>query len=275
MLVYKLSHSSIKQLHFDLSDFDSITMKLPSGLYTTFRTYADRTKAIGLRAHLERLYVPAKALRMTAVLNQDRLRKMLADLLKPLAPHEARVRLILDTSKEPGDMYVLLQELRALPEEVYQKGVRVSIFKGSRKKPLLKQTAFIGESASQRKRLSGDIFEVLLTHNERILEGLTSNFFYVRDEELRTAGRGVLAGVTRETVLTIAKEAGIRVRYKALILNEIPEIDEAFITSSSRGVVPVIQIMDQPVKDGNVGQTTKQLMDLFEQKVGAIAESIQ
>ncbi len=274
MLVYQLSHSAIQQLYFDLPDFDSVTIGLPTGLYTTFRTYADRTKVIGLRAHLDRLYLPAQALGTRVVLNRALLREMLADLLKPLAPHEARVRLILDMSKRPGEIYVLLQNLQILPAQVYQGGVHVGISRGSRKKPLLKQTAFIKESASERKRLSGEIFEILLMHNGRILEGMTSNFFYVRDGGLGTAGRGILSGVTRETVITIARKAGLKVRYKALSLREIPEIDEAFITSSSRGVVPVVQIVDQPVGEAKVGETTKQLMNLYEQKISDIAEPI-
>jgi len=274
MLVYKISRSSIEQLHFDLPDFDSITMELPSGLYTTFRTYAERTKVIGLRAHLDRLYLPAIAKGIAVVQNQALFRETLTDMLKSLQPHEARARLILDMSKEPDEIYVLLQALQALPQKVYRDGVRVGISRGRRKKPLLKQTTFIAESASERKRLGGEIFEILLTHNGRILEGMTSNFFYVRDGELYTAGRGVLPGVTRGTVITVARQAAIRVRYKALSLPEIPEIDEAFITSSSRGVVPVVQIADQLIGNGKVGEATKQLMDLFERKIFDMAESI-
>jgi branched-chain amino acid aminotransferase len=274
MLVYKLSPSAIQQLPFDGPDFDSITMELPSGLYTTFRTYADRTKVIGLRAHLDRLYLPAQALGTGVILNRGLLRQTLANLLKSLAPHEARVRLILDMSKRPGEIYVLLQDLQRLPAQVYQEGVHVDMSRGSRKKPLLKQTTFIKESSAERKRLGREIFEILLAHNALILEGMTSNFFYLRGGELGTAGRGILSGVTRQTVIMIARQAGIRVRYKALSLNEIPEIDEAFITSSSRGVVPVVQIIDQPVRDGKVGETTKQLMNLYEQKISDIAEPI-
>jgi len=274
MIVSKLSRSTIQQLHFDLPDFDSITMELPSGLYTTFRTYAGRTKVIGLRAHLDRLYLPAKAQGVSVVLDQSLLREMLTDLLRPLAPHEARVRLILDTSQEPGQIYVLLQELQALPPEVYRNGVRVDISRTSREKPALKQTTFISESASERKRAGGEIFEILLTYKGRILEGMTSNFFHVRDGVLHTAGRGVLSGVTRQTVITIARQAGIQVRYKALSLREIPKIDEAFITSSSRGVVPVVQISDQPVANGKVGGVTKQLMSFYQYRVLDIAESI-
>lgn len=274
MLVYNLSRSTVQQLQFDLPDFDSLTMSLPSGLYTTFRTYADRTKVIGLHAHLDRLYLPAQALGTRVVPDRSLLRKMLTDLLRPLNPYEARVRLVLDMSKKPGEIYVLLQELQTLPAQVYQDGVHVGISRGSRKKPLLKQTAFIKESSADRKRLGREIFEILLAHNGLILEGMTSNFFYLLRGELGTAGRGVLAGVTRETVITIASKAAIKVRYKALSLREIPEIDEAFITSSSRGVVPVVRIVDQPVGNGKVGETTKLLMKLYEQKISEIAESI-
>ena len=274
MLVYRLSRSTIQQLHFDLPDFDSITMELPSGLYTTFRTYAGRTKVIGLRAHLDRLYPPARAQGISVVPNPSLLRETLSDLLRLLAPHEARVRLILDTSNEPGGMYVLLQELQALPPAVYRDGVRVNVSMTSREKPALKQTTFISESSSERKRAGGDIFEILLTHNGRILEGMTSNFFCVRHGVLHTAGWGVLSGVTRQTVITIARQAGIQVRFKALSLREIPGIDEAFITSSSRGVVPVVQIGDQPVANGKVGGATKQLIGLYQQGVLDMAESI-
>ena len=271
---YKISRSSLEQLYFELSDFDSITTKLPSGLYTTFRTYAERTRVIGLRAHLDRLYRPAKDRAVRVVVNQTTLRQKLADLLKPLVLYEARVRLILDLSKERGEIYVLLQPLRELPAEVRQKGVRVELARVTRDKPSLKQTTFISQSALERTRIQGNLFEILLTHNGRIFEGMTSNFFYVQNGMLQTAGRGALAGVTRQIVIEIAKETKIPVRYKALPVREIPEIDEAFITSSSRGVVPVVRIDDHWVKNGTVGEITTKLMDLYEQKVLEIAEPI-
>jgi branched-chain amino acid aminotransferase len=187
---------------------------------------------------------------------------------------EARVRLILDTSVESGMMYILLQPMPSLPPEIYAHGVHVEISKSSREKPALKQTAFISESAFDRTRLGGEVFEVLLTSKGRILEGMTSNFFYVREGALCTAGRGVLIGVTRQTVLTLAKQQGIRVCVKAIGLSELPFIEEAFITSSSRGIVPVVQIGEQPVADGQVGAMTRQLMEVYNQQILSVAEDI-
>src|SRR5829696_4619062 len=128
ILAYKITRSSIEELNTDLTDFDSITTSLPTGLYTTFRTYAARTRVIGLRSHLERLYIPAKAQGIApAVRRQDVFREVLADLLILLDASEARVRLILDTSVEPGIIYVLIQSMPTLPTEIYRNGVHLEM----------------------------------------------------------------------------------------------------------------------------------------------------
>jgi branched-chain amino acid aminotransferase len=273
--VYKITRSSIDKLDLDLPTFDSITTTLPRGLYTTFRTYAARTKVIGLQSHLERLYLPAKAAGIVpAIRRMSAFREVLADLLLPMNASEARVRLILDTSAEPGVIYVLFQPLHTLPAEIYENGVRLEISRTSRHKPALKQTAFISESAFDRTRVGGEIFEILLTNKSRILEGMTSNFFYVKDGVLCTAGRGILIGVTRQTVLSLAQMERIDTCIRALPLNELPLIEEAFITSSSRGIVPVVQIDAHQVADGSVGGMTRKLMRLYEENVLSLAEEI-
>ena len=273
--VHKISRSDIQQLDFDLPDFDSITTALPSGLYTTFRTYAGRTKVVSLRAHLDRLYLPAKVQDVApAFRKQEDLREILADMLKRFDATEARVRLILDMSQEPGIIYTLLQPMNPLPPEIYRDGVSVEISKASRKKPALKLTTFIGESAFDRTRVGGGVFEILLTNKGRILEGITSNFFYILNGALCTAGRGVLIGVTRQTILALAKQNKIDICYKALPLNDLPLVEEAFITSSSRGVVPVVRVDGQLIEDGTVGEMTKKLMHLYEEEVLSLAEEI-
>jgi branched-chain amino acid aminotransferase len=275
IIVYKITRAGIEELDIDRPDFDSITAELPKGLYSTFRTYAERTKVLGLSSHLDRLYIPAKAQEiLPAMRRPEELREALAGLLNRFPAPEARVRLILDTSLDQGTMYILLQPMQTLPAEVYEHGVRLEISKTSREKPALKQTAFITESAFDRKRVGGTTFEILLTHRGRILEGMTSNFFYVRDGTLCTAGRGVLIGVTRQTILAFAKWEGIKTSIKALTVNETPSIQEAFITSSSRGIVPVVQIDSQQVADGKVGRMTKRLMNMYDENIFSIAEEI-
>ncbi len=272
---WKITQASSQPISIAGSDFDSITLALPAGLYTTFRTYDKRRKVPGLSGHLDRLYVPAEREGISIVRSRMGLRVMLAELLKILAPDEARVRLILDTtSPERGTLYVLAQPIVALPEEVYRNGVRVALSSLHREKPNLKQTAFIFQSSDERKGIREGVFEILLTRRNRILEGMTSNFFYVRNGTLYTAKYGVLTGITRGIVIQLAKEMGLRVIYRSLHVEEISQISEAFITSSSRGVVPVVQIGDQRVGEGRVGDVTRQLSAGYEARIVDLSEPI-
>lgn len=275
ILAYKITRSEIDSLRYDLPDFDSITTELPAGLYTTFRTYAGRTKVVGLRSHLERLYLPAKAQGIQPVIRRpEEFRQILSELLSRFDAPEARLRLILDTSLELGMMYILIQALQTLPASIYRNGVHVEISRTSREKPSLKRTSFIQETAFERRRMGAGSFEILLTGRGRILEGMTSNFFYIREGVLCTAGRGVLIGVTRQTVIALAKREGILICIRAARIHELPSMTEAFITSSSRGIVPVVEIDAHPVGDGQVGNVTKRLMQLYDEEVLSLAEDI-
>ena len=178
IMVWKIDKSTISRLTFSETDFDSITKRLPSGLYTTFRTFAQHTKVIGLSAHLARLYQPAKTQGLVIVRTQRKLRQILAQLLNSMGTDEARLRIVLDTTSEPGTLYVMMQVFQVLPEKLYHEGACVALSARSRDEPKLKKTQFISASATERECIGGDVFEILLTHRGRILEGMTSNFFY-------------------------------------------------------------------------------------------------
>jgi branched-subunit amino acid aminotransferase/4-amino-4-deoxychorismate lyase len=93
-------------------------------------------------------------------------------------------------------------------------------------------------------------------------------------EILYTAQRDILLGVTRTMVIRAARGRGVDVRYRPLKLDQLPAVKEAFITSSSRGIVPVIQIDGVKVGRGRVGQTTKVLMKAYEEYILKHAEKI-
>lgn len=121
-----------------------------------------------------------------------------------------------------------------------------------------KDSSFIAESQSLRKRIGGDIYEALLTKNGKIYEGMTSNFYAVlarNEATLVTARTGVLLGVTRRVVLRLARGEGMQIVYRAPRLDE--DFAEAFITSSSRGIVPIVQVDGRAVGQGRVGAWTK------------------
>ena len=251
----------------DQSSLDAITRQLPDGFYSTFRTYGKGTRVIGLKAHLRRLYEPVPA----PDVEENDLRKQLSFLLKDYI-HEARVRVVMT---KQGQVYIMLEPLKLLPRDVYEKGVRVETTDMARNAPRLKSTAFITASNDERIHIAQkDVFEALLVKNGRILEGMTSNFFYIKDKILCTAQRDILLGVTRRTVIRVARGMGLEVKYQPLKRDQLKVAREAFITSSSRGVVPVIQIDDVIVGQGRPGQITKQLSAAYDAYVLAKAERI-
>ena len=306
------------------SSFDEITRQLPDGFYSTFRTYGQGTHVIGLKAHLQRLYQPVRS----PETSEGTLREYLRILLKDY-PHEARVRVMMT---KQGQVFVAIEALQPLPRAVYENGVRVETIRMQRKTPRLKSTAFISASLDERKHIAREgILEALMVKNGRILEGMTSNFFYTlrpakspkgersgakshrplsgkgkfqkqpiypRDshfdygadehspsapqesagtsqrEMLCTAQRDILLGVTRRTVIRVARGMGLEVRYLPLRQDQLEVAREAFITSSSRGIVPVVRIDNVTVGEGRVGPITRKLSAAYEAYVMGKAEEI-
>lgn len=280
---WHITSKQAEQIEFpEKSSLDSITRQLPEGFYSTFRTYAQGSRVIGLNAHLRRLYQPVKS----PDVDQAILREQLTLLLKNYQ-HEARVRMMMT---KQGQLYVAIEPLKQLPREIYEMGVRVETIEMSRESPRLKSTAFISASQDERKHIAREgMFEALMVKNGKILEGMTSNFFYIkevprpeRSEErsfsalrvLCTARRDVLLGVTRRTVIRVARGMGLDLKYQPLRRDQLEIAREAFLTSSSRGIVPVIQIDRVTVGEGRVGGITRQLSAAYEAYVLEKAEEI-
>lgn len=278
--VWRITPRENLKLELDASTLDEVTQQLPEGYYSTFRTFDRGTRVLGLASHLQRLYEPVA----TPEVDEPFLRRQLSLLLEPYRPGEARVRAIM-TKK--GQVYLSITPLSPLPRDVYESGVRVETTELQRNHPRLKSTSFIGRSDSERKHLAKEgIFEALLVRDGEILEGMTSNFFYVQQvgreaspkwdnpPYLGTARDGILLGITRETVLNIARGRGLTVQYQPLKLAQLEDIHEAFITSSSRGVVPVVKIDEVTIGEGSPGSITKELMAAYEEHVLEVAEII-
>lgn len=270
--MFQITPLGTTPLQTQAKTFDEVTRELPQGFYTTFATLCGGTKVLGLRMHLQRLYVPAMEQGIDPSVDEPTLRKRIAELAKTNLPKESRMRLIL--TKNNGAVYAVIQSFEPLAKQIYENGVKVVTAELARQAPRVKDTGFISSSISQRKQVGRDVFEVLLTKDGKILEGMTSNFYTIKGKALVTAQRGILLGVTRRVILRLARGQGmsIRVAYRAPMINE--KFDEAFLTSSSRGVVPIISIDNESVGQGRVGEWTKMLSKAYQAYVWERSEWI-
>jgi branched-subunit amino acid aminotransferase/4-amino-4-deoxychorismate lyase len=269
-LFFKITMDGNFPLSSQSGTLDEVTRELPQGFYTTFSTLSGGEKVLGLRAHLQRLYAPAAEMGLVPSVGESTLRLRVAGMVKMNLPQESRVRLIL--TKDDGTVYIGIQPFTPIPESVYRDGVHVITSSVSRSDPRIKGTDFIMKSVEQRKLVRGDVFEILLTHDGKILEGMTSNFYAIEGKMLVTARSGILLGVTRRAVLRIARDEGMSIEYRSPKVGG--EFDEAFLTSSSRGVVPIVSIDQNPVGQGKVGKWAATLSKAYQAYVEKKSERI-
>ncbi len=244
-------------------NLDQASRQFPNGAYTTFRTF-DREKALLLSDHFDRLEETARLEGQPITIDRDRLRQA---LLRAIAAFEgeARIRLTLDLSNQPGDIYISLEHLRTPSTDQYHYGVQIVTGRMHRENPRAKVTEFITRAGEVRQHLPEGIEEMVMVGDDgRVLEGLSSNFFAIFDGMLWTADEGVLKGITRSLALAAACKEGIPIQKEGIPVQKLGEIQEAFITSSTRGVLPVTIIDGSRVGEGVPGQITRKIQTRFD-----------
>lgn len=243
---------------------EALELETGNGAYTVGHTY-EHTKVLLWPEHLERLRSSMSGLGATQLFSQRALESAMLTLLQHTGWEMARFRIFvpLDT---PEQIILTLEPYADIPEETRWKGVEcVTLPQLSRgDHPELKQASWGQLKEEAAAQLPEGIHTgLLLSGQNTLLEGLDSNFFAIRKGELITAGDGVLPGLTQQTVLQIAPSV-LPVSLQALPLDEVETIDEAFITSSSRGILPVVTLDGQVIGDGSPGPFSRKLWDAYQ-----------
>jgi branched-chain amino acid aminotransferase len=118
----------------------------------------------------------------------------------------------------------------------------------------------------EAKRRFGAYEAVMSDAQGRLAECSTSNIFVVEGGRVRTPALeiGILHGITRQKVLELAAQSGIPTEEAELFPDDLRQADEAFLTSSVRGVLPVVRVDGKAIGSGKPGPVTRQLMALYD-----------
>jgi len=256
LLCYRVTSAGLEELNAPAGSLDDVSGWLPRGVYTTFRTF-EGGRVLRLNEHLDRLDESARLLGQGPPPDHQALRRATGTALRRSGWPLARVRLTV-ASDPPGATYVTLTPFAEPSPERYKRGVRVITVRSlTRQTPRAKSTGFVDAGARARAAAPAGTEEALLVDADgRVLEGTSSNFFGVLSGRLRTAGEGVLEGITRSLVLELAAEA-LPVDLTPVMVGDLGRLDEAFITSASRAVLPVVEIDGQPVGTGHPGPVSE------------------
>lgn len=255
-----------------LSSLYDLPDAFPLGVYTAMRTY-DHYKFLQLSDHLRRLEQSMAVLDWRYELDERAIRRALHQVCVAYEHPDARVRIdVLEQAPGPpygdGRVTVALAPFEPQPAAVYERGVRLALAPALRRRyPQAKTADFALARRAYPINSDASYDFLLLDEGGRLLEGSTSNFYAVRDGSVWTAGEGMLEGITRKIVLQLVEEVGIHLRLQAPRVADVPLLDEAFLSSSSRGLVPVREVDGELVGNGRPGPITKQLMVAYDEFV--------
>ncbi len=254
------------------ANLDEMWQQLPVGAYTTLRTFGAR-RLLRINEHFTRLENSARLAGFPLAFDRVLVRRTIATLLPVAESVEARVRLLLAYAP-PGEVFIGVEPLAVQDPRKYEDGVRCVTCSLTRPNPRSKSSAFIAAARELRAGLPGGIEDAIMTgFSGEMLEGLSSNFFGWRDGALWTAGGGMLEGITRAIVLEQALAAGWTVRLAPVRCADLGALEEAFITSSTRGVMPVVTIDDVTIGTGAPGPQAREMRARYDAQVESEAET--
>ena len=243
-------------------------------LIETFRSHDGRV--FRLAQHFERLCSGAPVLGLTIPLTLRDLETAVADVLARNEAPAARLRLTVSTGPaRRTDVTLTATTLTGYPPELYEHGMHATIADVRRDETSalsrIKCEAGLrdGVLAREQAREAGFDEAIMLNSRGSIAEATVSNAFVVRDGRLLTPKieGGALPGITRAAVLDIARESRIETAETEVTLDELRACDEAFLTNSVMGVMPLTRLEGVPIGDGEVGQLTEQLSQRYREAV--------
>jgi branched-chain amino acid aminotransferase len=166
----------------------------------------------------------------------------------------------LEYDDKTANICILADELSPLSNNIYENGA--SLITAEYERPLseIKTTNYSFAVSKQKDRKKAKAIEILYILDGKVYECSTSNFFIVKDKELITAKDGVLKGITRKMLIKAAPKLGLKVVERDLSVAELKTADEAFLTGTYKGIVPIIKIDNIKIGKGLVGPIVKFLI---------------
>ncbi len=249
------------------------------GVFEGMRSYAG--KVFRLEEHLERLWQSAAAIQLEIPGNKQQMTAAVMETLVANDIQDGYIRLVvtrgvgtlgLDPNRCNQPQVIIITDFITLyPDEFYREGMEIVTASTIRNHPQaldprIKSLNYLNNILAKIEGLEAGCVEALmLNHLGEVAECTGDNIFIVRDQQLLTPPyeAGVLHGITRATVMELAREDGIPVRETTMSLEDLYGADECFLTGSAAEVVPVIKVDGNVIGEGTPGPVTRRLTDLF------------
>jgi branched-chain amino acid aminotransferase len=250
------------------------------GLFEGIRIYG--RKVFKLDEHLKRLYHGIRYLGYEMTIGIDELRSIVLSVCKEAEIDNGYIRLNVtrgtglgldpkNINRSPNVM-VMVSSLNLYPKEAYEMGLGVvtTSFRVIPADALDPRVKCIGRYASnilakQEANRAGAGEGLMLNHQGQIAECTGDNLFLITGKLIRTPhpSCGILQGITRDTVIQLARQAGYTVEETFLTIIDVMMADEAFLTGTAAEVIPMVSLDNRKIGCGTPGDITRELMNLY------------
>jgi branched-chain amino acid aminotransferase len=255
------------------------------GVYETLRTY--NGEPFLFDRHMSRLRRSAGMLSLPVPVANAEIAARFAETMRAAglgAGKEAYLRVLItrgigDLSYDPAatptsSIVVIAKPHVDPPPSVFEQGVMVALSTIVRNhpgsvNPMIKSNNLLNNALAMQEAVKRGAFEgIMRNYRGELAECTTANLFVVKNGAALTppTDAGLLAGITREFLFEIAADAGIPMREQVLKDADLFGADEAFFTSTTREVVPIVKVDDRTIGSGKPGDITKRLLAEFRRR---------
>lgn len=249
-------------------------------------TYGADHSLLFLDEHIERLYNSAKLLDMKIFYSKDEIVDQVLKTLKTSKLQDVYVRIIVSrgeteitldpNSSFKNNLVIIVRPRVAHPLINYQKGISLFIPNTIRNdikavNPNAKSGNYLNNvmAMSEAKDYGADD-AVMINHKSEVTEGTSFNIWIVKDKTIITppASSGLLKGITREKLIELCKEKSLNIQIRSFGKDELLSADEVFISSSTRGIMPVRKVNENVYGNSiNDWPITNSLTTIYTHKV--------
>jgi branched-chain amino acid aminotransferase len=265
------------------------------GVYETLRTYNGQPFLFD--RHMQRLRKSAGMLALSVPLDDAAMdarcrETMHAAGLGDAPEREAYIRILVtrgvgeltyDTAATPTpSIVVIVKPLVPPSREVFERGVMVSLVPIVRNhpasvSPLIKSNNLLNNALAMQEAFRRGGYEgVMRNYRGELAECTQSNLFIVKNGAALTPplDSGLLPGITRAFLFEVGEARGIPVRETVLRDDDLFGADEAFLTSTTREVVPIVKVDDRAIGSGAPGPVTRALLEGLRQKAQELTSAV-
>ena len=250
------------------------------GLFEGIRVYGGRV--FKLDEHVARLYYSARALNIIVTETPDTMRQTILETVRANGHRDGYIRVTvtrgtglgLDPKHIKGDanVYISCEQLALYPPEMYEAGLIVATVSTRLPSPDVidprvkctgKYINNIMAKAEANRQGAGE--GLMLTREGYVGEATGDNIFLIKDGAITTppASIGILQGITRDTVIDLARERGYAVTEPLMTQYDVYNADEVFLTGTAAEVIPAVQFDGRLIGDGKPGPITRELIAAF------------